>query len=100
LSLENFTNEKIRTFFELVFYKHLPKLLLALDELNKPSMLLNIEICFVSHRQSVRYSSLKKTVNKAKKLGFIQGDKEYSLTDLGKEKVEFVKKAIAKLMEL
>ena len=100
MSLENFNNEKIRSFFELSTYKHLPKLLLALDELNKPSALADIENCFVSHRQSARYSSLKKTVKKALELKLIQGDREYSLTDLGGEKTNFIKKAIAKLMEL
>jgi len=97
MSLESFNNEKIRDVFELACYKHLPKLLLALDELNKPSPMSAIENCFVWHRQSVRYGSLKKTIKKAKELDLVHGEKEFSLTKLGKEKMELLRETLTKM---
>lgn len=100
MSLEDFNEEKVKTFFEIADYKHLPKLLLAIDELNRASSLADIENIFVDHRQKARYSSLTKTIKRAKKMKLIEGDNQYSLTNYGKENVEFLKKLLPLLKKL
>lgn len=100
MSLEGYTKEFIAFFFEIAEYKHLPKVLLALDELGKPSSHSDIENCFVDHRQRVVYASLRKTIKKGIELKLIRRNEKYHLTELGERWAKTFRKAIDAIEKL
>jgi len=100
MSLDSYSRNFIASFFEIADYKHLPKVLLALDELKRPSSHSDIENCFVDHRQRVVYASLRKTIRKGIQLKLIKKNEKYELTELGRQWADIFRRAIDAIEKL
>lgn len=100
MGLESFTSEKVMAYLEVLSYKNLAKVLMAMDELDRACSSTDIANHLAGHRLRVGNSSMAQTLKKGQELRLIKKNDSYFLTALGKEwasKARSVLQAIANL---
>jgi len=98
--LDLFTDKKVVPYLEMLTYKNLPKVVLAMDEIDKKCSSTDIANVLVKHRLRVSNSSLAQTLETGWSLGLIERNGGFSLTSLGKEWACKLERALQSIVKL